>query len=575
MEFPSSHKKSNGILTALDGAASCGAALTDVEPLLVNPITEQHPRLVPLASFFAQHPHHNFDGHLEANASRTKENPLPNITFTEKTPVYALQYQCDGLQHRWIPTIVFQMRPESTSTSTSGGYLVVRLEPFDLNLCNDVSVTECNTKCSWTVQGGVRVLAKACCDAVHQKNTCREDSERGRSMLLLFNAGCALACILLIPVVMHARRTQHEGRGWALMELFLLGASVLYSILLLDWLAPAAAGCCAAVWLRQIGFSIFYGSIVLKIYRNLQEYRVRKAQHVSVREQDMLKYLSALLALTITGLIAWTVGSWGDAELWRTAWPQCTIQSWSLIWHCYELLFLFYGMRLCFKARNSDWLERWQFTVAVCLEAVATLMANLIRYSVRNSAHSDTLFTITFVQLQLTVSVNIVIIIAPKFYLVSGESTRRSLAVGQSARAHPSLAKLRDNILNGTIDFAEVPIVDMNPEDIRAELKRVYTQLRMYKLKNLYQDNPHISKKRGGKKWSDKSTAKAAVRRMSIGGASGPTVGGVVTAGSGGGTSPARSRIEEDEKSDLTVESAPHNVYLNKLNLESNCSVRV
>ncbi|VDL67504.1 unnamed protein product [Nippostrongylus brasiliensis] len=76
---------------------------------------------------------------------------------------------------------------------------------------------------------------------------------------------------------------------------------------------------------------------------------------------------------------------------------------------------------------------------------------------------------------------------------------------GHSERAHPSLAKLRDNILNGTIDFAEVPIADMNPEDIRAELKRVYTQLRMYKLKNLYQDNPHISKKRGGKKWSDKT----------------------------------------------------------------------
>lgn len=109
-----------------------------------------------------------------------------------------------------------------------------------------------------------------------------------------------------------------------------------------------------------------------------------------------------------SGLMAWTVGSWGDPALWRTAWPQCRMQGWHVIWHCYELLFLLYGMRLCykvvllfhspfwpivgaalvpffycsfFKARNSDWLERWQFTVAVCLEAVITLMANLIRYS--------------------------------------------------------------------------------------------------------------------------------------------------------------------------------------------------
>jgi hypothetical protein len=41
---------------------------------------------------------------------------------------------------------------------------------------------------------------------------------------------------------------------------------------------------------------------------------------------------------------------------------------------------------------------------------------------------------------------------------------------GSSARAHPSLAKLRDNLVNGTIDFAEVPIADMNPEDIRVRI---------------------------------------------------------------------------------------------------------
>lgn len=34
-------------------------------------------------------------------------------------------------------------------------------------------------------------------------------------------------------------------------------------------------------------------------------------------------------------------------------------------------------------------------------------------------------------------------------------------------KPHPSLAKLRDNLVNGTVDFAEVPIAEMNPEDIR------------------------------------------------------------------------------------------------------------
>ena len=53
---------------------------------------------------------------------------------------------------------------------------------------------------------------------------------------------------------------------------------------------------------------------------------------------------------------------------------------------------------------------------------------------------------------------------------VNADSNRRTLTMAGSTsagRAHPSLAKLRDNLINGTIDFAEVPIIDMNPEDIR------------------------------------------------------------------------------------------------------------
>ncbi|XP_026688541.1 probable G-protein coupled receptor 158, partial [Diaphorina citri] len=50
------------------------------------------------------------------------------------------------------------------------------------------------------------------------------------------------------------------------------------------------------------------------------------------------------------------------------------------------------------------------------------------------------------------------------------------------------------------IDISEVNISDMNPDDIRAELKRLYTQLEILKNKTLRQNNPHISKRRGGRK---------------------------------------------------------------------------
>ncbi|TKR92575.1 hypothetical protein L596_007203 [Steinernema carpocapsae] len=529
-----------------------------------------HLQFLWLAKLVAEHPH-VLNRDLPMNASLSGQPPIrpPNATYA----IYSLRLECPKaialnsvagqsapanhpLTPTWTPLLVIP-------TPITNSFLTVRLPVDSLDVC---SFSSCSNKCSWTVHGGLRVYARVCCGSEVERgdDMCRANTDTFRRPLFLWSAICSVVCILLIGVVVRERRqTQNERSGWALMELFLIGAALLYCIPLLDYFSPPSGSCLGFIWLRQIGFATFYGSIVLKIYRNLQEYRVRKAHHVIVKEQDLLKYLSTILVATLTSLIAYTFGAWNDTELWTSAWPQCPPQNWFYAWQVIELLFLLHGMRLCYKARNSSWLERWQFTVAVCLEAVITLMASLITYSIRHSGHSDTLLTVTFVQEQLTVTVSVVIIMAPKFYLVTSESNRRTLTMsGSSGRAHPSLAKLRDNILNGTIDFAEVPIGDMNPDDIRAELKRVYTQLRMYKLRSIYADNPHIpNKTRKGKKSSDKSCKN---RRISIP----PT-----------SSSPKVRKVDEEdeEKSDLTVESAPHNVYLStyKLQLEPDHSVRV
>uniref|UniRef100_A0A7E4VVT9 G_PROTEIN_RECEP_F3_4 domain-containing protein n=1 Tax=Panagrellus redivivus TaxID=6233 RepID=A0A7E4VVT9_PANRE len=504
--------------------------------------------------------------------ANVKNNPL-HVTVTSQPPIptpkkpkeaaFALQLVCkDPSKHQyhlhphdavWTPIAVYY-------TPSPDSYMVVRLPPIDLDVC---AFSDClDSKCSWTMHGQTRVWARSCCD--DQSKLCRHDWSVLRILFYVLAAFLAIVSFIMIPVVVRERRRQQqESRGWALIELFFVGAALLYLIPLLDY-PNADSTCIAAVWMRQIGFTLFYGSIVLKIYRNLQEYRVRKAHHVIVREQDMLKYLLGLMALTIIGLVAWSLGSYKNQNLWSAQWPQCPMEKWSIMWAAYELAFLLYGLRLCYKARSSHWNERNQFTAAVVIEAVVTLTVNVVRYSLRHSGSRDLLMLITAIQIFATISINIFIIIMPKFISVGGESNRRTLTMsgaGNSGRAHPSLAKLRDNLINGTIDFAEVPIIDMNPEDIRAELKRVYTQLRMYKLKNLYQDNPHISKRKGGKKTSDKTTKN---RRISIP----PT-----------SSSPKIRRVdEEEEKSDLTVESAPHNIYLstNKIQLESaDQSVRV
>lgn len=106
-------------------------------------------------------------------------------------------------------------------------------------------------------------------------------------------------------------------------------------------------------------------------------------------------------------------------NLFINRWPQCPFEKWTVAWSLFELLILLYGVRLCYKARSSSWIERYQFTVAVCLELIVSLTAQLARYTLRNTGSSDVLFIITIVQLHLTVSVNIAAIIVPKFIVVS------------------------------------------------------------------------------------------------------------------------------------------------------------
>jgi hypothetical protein len=441
-------------------------------------------------------------------------------------------------------------------------YIVIRLPTIDIDVC---PLTDClDSQCTWTIHGRTKVWARSCCSGSTQ--FCRDEWSLFHKVIYGICGMFAVISTGMVPMVLRERRRQQqESRGWALMEIFFIGAAILYLIPLLDWIDSHDNSCIVALWMRQIGFTLFYGSIILKIYRNLQEYRVRKAHHVIVREQDMLRYLGILIVISIVGLLGWTFGSYNDKQLWKDKWPQCSMDLWSLMWAGFEMIVLVLGMRFCYKARSSHWTERNQFTLAVCFEALVTLIATVVRYSYRENGSRDIQLLISFCQIFIAVTANILIIITPKFVTVGSESNRRTLTMsgaGNSGRAHPSLAKLRDNLINGTIDFAEVPIIDMNPEDIRAELKRVYTQLRMYKLKNLYQDNPHISKRKGGKKTSDKPKN----RRISIP----PT-----------SSSPKIRRVdEEDEKSDLTVDSAPHNIYLstNKIQLQlesADQSVRV
>ena len=133
----------------------------------------------------------------------------------------------------------------------------------------------------------------------------------------------------------------------------------------------------------------------------------------------MLRYLGILIVISIVGLLGWTFGSYKDKQLWKDKWPQCSMDGlWSIMWACFEMIVLILGMRFCYKARSSHWTERNQFTAAVCIEAIITFICTVIKYSYKDYGSRDIMLLITFIQVFVAITLNIFIIITPKFVTV-------------------------------------------------------------------------------------------------------------------------------------------------------------
>nr|XP_029714489.1 probable G-protein coupled receptor 158 [Aedes albopictus] len=257
-----------------------------------------------------------------------------------------------------------------------------------------------------------------------------------------------------------------------------------------DVALPAGALC------RELGFIICYGAIVLKLYRHLVEFRTRKAHRWVVRDLDLLRYLCAMCVAVLCYLAAFTATSMDFLRYSELVWKventddqvtsnMCRPLKWDYVTEAGELLILGFGLQLAIASRNA-----------------------ILNFG---NFNPSTLFLALFIRSQLTNTVTLALIFLPKLWYQHKQV--RSLAHEVSFRlpvdafkgAHDSSHHggglgTYAGICVGDPEVGDVTISEMSPEDIRAELKRLYTQLEYLKNKTLRQDNPHISKRRGGRK---------------------------------------------------------------------------
>ncbi|XP_021920133.1 probable G-protein coupled receptor 158 isoform X3 [Zootermopsis nevadensis] len=340
-----------------------------------------------------------------------------------------------------------------------------------------------------------------------------------RTVVLGVQILCMCVTVVLAIVVFTQRKCKTIASGmWTILETILLGIFILYSTVVVRFFDPSVEQCLLEPWCRELGFVICYGAIILKLYRILIEFRTRKAHRWVVRDKDLLKYLLGMVLVVFGYMAAWTATNLNfiqenyDVITIGTTYEglqflACKALWWDYVTETGEILILVFGIHLSYACRNAttQFQERRFLCLAIVVEATVSGAFYVLRIVYSRSLHPDYSFLAYFTRSQLTSTVVLLVIFTPKLWYQHKQVTdsRGTRHYDYSCRIPVDAFKPQDGITgtnSSDVDVGEINLADMNPEDIRAELKRLYTQLEVLKNKTIRADNPHISKRRGGRK---------------------------------------------------------------------------
>ncbi|KAM8823377.1 G protein-coupled receptor 158a isoform 2-T2 [Spinachia spinachia] len=322
---------------------------------------------------------------------------------------------------------------------------------------------------------------------------------------------CVLLVFVAMVLVYHFRRNKSiRASGLVLLEAILCGALLLYFPVGILYFQPSVFRCILLRWVRLLGFATVYGTLTLKLYRVLKVFLSRTAQRIPyLTSWRVLRLLGIILLIVCWFLVAWTsavcqnpdrksaligVGYTPDG----LQFSMCLLDRWDYMMAVAEFLFLLWPVYLCYAVRTvpSAFHEPRYMAIAVHSELLLTAIFYTIRFTLAPELHPDWMLLLFFTHTHVTVTVTLGLLLIPKF-LFAGTHMREDIA---SEAYEDELDMGRSgSYLNSSITSAWSEH-SLDPEDIREELKRLYSQLEIYKRKKMLANNPHLQKKRSSKK---------------------------------------------------------------------------
>ncbi|XP_051528019.1 probable G-protein coupled receptor 158 isoform X2 [Myxocyprinus asiaticus] len=323
--------------------------------------------------------------------------------------------------------------------------------------------------------------------------------------------GLFMVLVLISMLVAYqCRRTKRiRSSGLLLLEMILCGSLLLYFPVFILYFKPSTFRCILLRWVRLLGFAIVYGTVTLKMYRVLKVFLSRTAQRVPyITTTGVLRMLGVIVLTVSWFLCAWTVGVLQNRDrniplliISTTSAGQgfnvCDLDRWDYMMALAELLFLCWGSFLCSAVKTvpSAFHEPRYISIAIHNELLLSSLFHLLRF-VRPSLHPDWMLLLFFAHTHVTITVTLCLLFIPKF-LHTSRSGQEEIA----AEVYEDEVDLRRSCsyLNSSFTSNCWSDHNLDPDDFRDELKKLYSQLEVHKTKRMANNNPHLPKKRSSR----------------------------------------------------------------------------
>ncbi|CAH1966741.1 unnamed protein product [Acanthoscelides obtectus] len=339
------------------------------------------------------------------------------------------------------------------------------------------------------------------CDVCRDEAPCLAEYKWPFRLTLLSISVFCVMCTVALNVYMfkHRKLKVFKVASPIFLSITLFGCATMYLEMAAIFPILDQYSCIATKWSRHLGFCITYTALLMKTWRVSLTYRVKSAHKVKLTDKQLLQWMVPILLIMLIYLGTWTFSDTPNAEEivdnQGLKFKQCVYNWWDHSLAIGEVLFLAWGIRVCYNVRNAEshYNEARLISYAIYNIAIVNIMMIAFHLFIFPRAGPDIKYLLGFIRTQFSTTTTIALVFGPKIIRVlrgqgdQWDSRARSRGVTASFS------------LNGIgLVPEDTPDLCQENEELKEEIQKLAAQIEFMKIVHMEINNRHVKPKAGG-----------------------------------------------------------------------------